>query len=181
VDWTVASSAREGDIGLFYFSRSIQAVMAIGIIAEPPRRKPGDFPWTKRNSAHFAKFRPLIRLKNQMPLRDASTNPAYRRWYKSSPYRNTRLISDRQIAGELFDAILAKNPDLQRRLGDAGANPTSITRSVEPENIGFSEGGIQEIVAEIRKRDPRLKRRLREDRGTTCEICEFSFGDRYGP
>jgi 5-methylcytosine-specific restriction protein A len=46
--------------------------------------------------------------------------------------------------------------------------------------IDFTEGAIEEMVVELRKRDPRLKIAALQTYGTTCQICGFNFSEVYG-
>ena len=44
----------------------------------------------------------------------------------------------------------------------------------------FSEGGTQEIILELQKRDSALKRCAIDKYGLTCQICGFNFEHFYG-
>ncbi len=46
--------------------------------------------------------------------------------------------------------------------------------------LQFSEGAINEIIVELRERDPKLKTAALERYGITCAVCEFNFGEFYG-
>jgi len=45
---------------------------------------------------------------------------------------------------------------------------------------GFQEGGFQEIILEIQKRDSRLRAQAIERYGYSCYICGFNFSKVYG-
>ncbi|RJX29540.1 MAG: hypothetical protein C4531_10370 [Desulfurivibrio sp.] len=60
---------------------------------------------------------------------------------------------------------------------------TSISRpksNVQVRKATFSEGGTQEIVLELQKRDPKLKSLAIEKYGLSCQVCEFDFEKVYG-
>ncbi len=52
--------------------------------------------------------------------------------------------------------------------------------NVKVRKASFSEGGTQEIIRELQKRDPELKSLAIEKHGLSCQICEFNFEKNYG-
>lgn len=44
----------------------------------------------------------------------------------------------------------------------------------------FTEGAIEEMVIELRKRNPQLKKSAVEALGVTCQVCGFNFAEFYG-
>ena len=60
---------------------------------------------------------------------------------------------------------------------------TSITGSkskTTAKKTTFAEGGTQEIILELQKRDPKLKALAIEKYGLTCQVCNFDFAKFYG-
>jgi 5-methylcytosine-specific restriction protein A len=62
--------------------------------------------------------------------------------------------------------------------------PRSNAQSLLPEEVaepsGYIEGACRRISVNAYERDAKARRRCVEHHGTTCCICRFSFGDRYG-
>jgi 5-methylcytosine-specific restriction endonuclease McrA len=60
----------------------------------------------------------------------------------------------------------------------------AVTDSVLPEEIiepnRLVEGAVRSITVNTYERDPKARQRCIEAHGTTCCICGFSFGARYG-
>lgn len=52
--------------------------------------------------------------------------------------------------------------------------------NVKVRKASFSEGGTQEIILELQKRDPKLKSLAIEKHGLSCQICGFNFEKTYG-
>lgn len=56
-----------------------------------------------------------------------------------------------------------------------------LTPAEKPtEFLEFTEGAIEEMVVELRKRDPHLKSSAIQAYGTVCQICGFDFSEIYG-
>lgn len=56
----------------------------------------------------------------------------------------------------------------------------NILTDFASEPKGFIEGGVQEIIVEMQKRDNRLRAQAIERYGYNCYICGFNFEKVYG-
>jgi predicted HNH restriction endonuclease len=80
------------------------------------------------------------------------------------------IIPKNQVKKLRLDALLALGEE------DRDSHSTETTSKA----ASFREGSIQEIVVELKKRDPELRRQAIAKYGQRCYCCNFSFDESYG-
>ena len=103
--------------------------------------------------------------------------------YENCPY--LQLGQDVNITENGISSIpgyvLYKEKEEEKAVKEEPEEYKAQEASVNPESpTEFTEGAIEEMVVELRKRDPRLKTSAIEAFGTICQICGFDFSDVYG-
>jgi len=63
---------------------------------------------------------------------------------------------------------------------ESGLSQPLSEKDIVKENYEFSEGGTKEIILELQKREPTLKRHAIDKYGLNCQICNFNFEQFYG-
>ncbi len=103
--------------------------------------------------------------------------------YENCPY--LQLGQDVNITENGISSIpgyvLYKDKEGEKAIKEVSEKYEVRETAISPESpIEFTEGAIEEMVVELRKRDPRLKTSAIEVYGTICQICGFDFSDVYG-
>lgn len=181
-EWSCPRATKPEDVGLFYFGQPFSSIMAVGIVASPPRLETGEVGWNNRTSASFCEFRPLWRLDATVPLDGLSNVREYARWFNGHPYQNSKILPP-AIARLILRKVHRDNPHLVEMMAGGGVPTDKNSRrsaAREVETAGLPEGAVREMTVELQYRNPWLKKLVVELRGCRCEICDFSFADAYG-
>lgn len=106
------------------------------------------------------------------------------------------LINLPVTSGILIDDIVSRQRDLTKSLrqashikllpeeSDTAQRKLEAADSVLPEEIiqpsGLVEGAVRSIMVNAYERNPQARRECIHAHGTTCCICGFNFGAKYG-
>lgn len=96
---------------------------------------------------------------------------------ESNTWKHGRIESKRVSDGRNEDVVA--DLDFSSLL----SAPTATVPSLVPFALGgefYDEGKSCQIIGNRRERDPRARRSCIEEKGVTCTVCGFNFGEVYG-
>jgi 5-methylcytosine-specific restriction endonuclease McrA len=91
-----------------------------------------------------------------------------------------RKILDSPISRNIIPKNQVKKVRLRELLSVIDDRGAQLIVEPTKDVISFHEGGIQEIVVELKKRNPELRKQAIAKHGHRCYCCNFSFDEFYG-
>jgi hypothetical protein len=93
-------------------------------------------------------------------------------------YTDREISVDEQLS--LFDKSgKVTGPIPPTRGEDNAERPTLIPEEVRPGD--YVEGAVESVLVNAYERNPAARQACIEFWGARCQVCDFDFGDRYGP
>jgi hypothetical protein len=184
LSWTAPSTARKGDIALFYLGETEdRGIWGIGRTAEDAVAGVPDRSWTKSKKGWFADY-DRVRLLTR-PLHFHEIQAAFPDWERWSNLAGVRVHTvPEDYRGPLARWIARTNPLAKAYLRPWIAEPGK-GNEVEIEGDGEIryEGAVVTRTHTTYERDRRNRAiaLAKADPALTCQVCGFDFAAAYGP
>jgi len=107
--WTCKSTARPGDVYVFYFGAPEHRIVALGICATEPDCEDGPFEWTNARRAWFCDFDPVLLLDAALTKEAICADVILADWWRSAPYRGRPKTIPNNVAQRLLELLLESN------------------------------------------------------------------------